>query len=657
MTFLGRINLMPKILLAPALIVLIMLGLAGYAIFGLLPAERGMERMVNATIPNVKQAFGLVLDADRLPALSARYLARQDAGALADLRDVAKRFDQDAEALKTGTRSAERRELTTRLQAAVTGYAQAFEQELVAPITAAQESVKTGSLPNADAATKISARLMQSALSTELPQATRLGLYEMEARLGDTRRLMRDFRIKARAETGQKAISALEKARTAAEQLLQSEHGLDESQRAEVRQFVSHMTPYITALQFQVSKVLAAEAAASGLMREREQALVEAMNAVRDGYLAANTQFGEQTYRAVIEVRNGVVLATVGAVLFGLGLAWAVARGIVAPVQRARDRMQDIADGEGDLTSRLMVDTRDEIGSLAEAFNGFVARVQDLVAQTASSVHILGDHAQGQSRAAHNSAEAAQQQQAQIEQVAAAMNQMTTSVVEVASSAEQVARSSQETDQEARQGLQRLEATVNGIDRMAGVIREASEVIEGLNRQSEDISRVVDVIREVSDQTNLLALNAAIEAARAGEAGRGFAVVADEVRSLAARTAKSTEEIQNLITRLQQQAQRAVEATLQSRDASSAVVSEVRVVQDSLGSIAQATVRISEMNLHVASAAEEQSQVAEEINRGIHQIQRHGHAGSDAAEQVRQGADAVRLTADEISALVQRFRF
>jgi methyl-accepting chemotaxis protein len=248
------------------------------------------------------------------------------------------------------------------------------------------------------------------------------------------------------------------------------------------------------------------------------------------------------------------------------------------------------------------------------------------------------------------------QQQNEIDQVATAMNEMTATVQEVARNAEQAAQAAQQADHSAQNGASVAGSARREITGLVDEVETSAGVIQELQSESENIGMVLDVIRGIAEQTNLLALNAAIEAARAGEQGRGFAVVADEVRTLASRTQKSTEEIHHMIERLQSGASNAVKVMTQARGKGQGGVGEMGRVTDTLGEIARAVASINDMNTQIASAAEEQSAVAEEINRNVSNISQGSAQSAQGTEQTAFASMELARLAADLQTLVARFK-
>lgn len=314
-----------------------------------------------------------------------------------------------------------------------------------------------------------------------------------------------------------------------------------------------------------------------------------------------------------------IYLLTIGfvAVGFGLLIAMVIARGIVKPIQHTVAAMEEIASGEGDLTQRIEVNGRDEIAQLANAFNRFTEKIKGLVVDISKASEEFSSESALMTNTSRESSESIGRQRTEIEQVATAMNEMTATVQEVARSAGDAANSAREADEEASQGKRVVTDSITAIEALANEVESAAEVIDQVKADSKEIGTVLDVIRGIAEQTNLLALNAAIEAARAGEQGRGFAVVADEVRTLASRTQESTQEIQTMIEKLQDGSRKAVGVMSNGCNQARKSVELTRDAGKSLDGIAAAVSVINDMNTQIASAADEQSVVANEINQNI----------------------------------------
>ncbi|AZE49825.1 Methyl-accepting chemotaxis sensor/transducer protein [Pseudomonas chlororaphis] len=357
---------------------------------------------------------------------------------------------------------------------------------------------------------------------------------------------------------------------------------------------------------------------------------------------------------------RGMVLSIIGIavvvllVIAAIGLL--VANTILRPLNLMKLNLDDIAAGEGDLTRRLAITSQDELGDLAGSFNRFVDKIHGLVRQITEMTGQLTGLVTQVSEQAQRSEQAMERQRHETDQVATAINQMSSAAQEVARSAQGAAVAAQQTDEEGQAAKRVVDGSIQQIHALVSDIRSSGTSLDSLQKDVASIVSVLDVIRSIAEQTNLLALNAAIEAARAGEAGRGFAVVADEVRALASRTQQSTQEIQGMIDRLQQGTRTAVEAMRRSSDAGDGTSHQANEAGASLDAMAQLIGTINSMNAQIASAAEEQTAVAEEINRSVHQI---AVAVDSVADETQLGAQTSRSLADlgqRLGKLVGQFR-
>jgi len=287
---------------------------------------------------------------------------------------------------------------------------------------------------------------------------------------------------------------------------------------------------------------------------------------------------------------------------------------------RINNALSDIAQGDGDLTQRLENTGKDEISQIARSFNLFMEKLQTTITGFIGGINDLTETSGQVVQGAKEAADKMKNLQSQTDQAATAITQMTASISDVANNAQETANTANNAENSSAEGTRVTAKASNSINNLASEMETASEVIQALRSDSDSIGSVLDVIKGIAEQTNLLALNAAIEAARAGEQGRGFAVVADEVRTLANRTQQSTQEIQSMIERLQLGAQKAVDVIARGKDKTTESVTETQNVTNSLSEISALASKISEMNLLIASTAEEQSNVSENINQNIASI-------------------------------------
>jgi len=336
-------------------------------------------------------------------------------------------------------------------------------------------------------------------------------------------------------------------------------------------------------------------------------------------------------------------------------ISFSIVRSIVVPINRAVLAMQDIAEGEGDLTQRLAVQGNDEISQLASAFNHFASMVQDMVKNVEKYTQRVRSEVARLIAVTEETSRGADYQLEETDQVVTATTELAATVQEVARSATHASDAANEADEAAGKGRLVVGHTIESIDGLANEVERAATVIDRVEKDSESIGSVLDVIKGIAEQTNLLALNAAIEAARAGEQGRGFAVVADEVRTLASRTQQSTAEIQSMIERLQISARDAVHVMQQSRGKADSTVEQAARAGTSLEEINKAVAEINKMNTQIASAAHQQSAVVEEINHKISNISGITDQTAAGAQQSASATNELNQLAEQLHDLVKKF--
>ncbi|MFV2056590.1 MAG: methyl-accepting chemotaxis protein, partial [Thiohalomonadales bacterium] len=347
------------------------------------------------------------------------------------------------------------------------------------------------------------------------------------------------------------------------------------------------------------------------------------------------------------------LLATLGVV--GIFISLFLSRLISRAITNLKTTVEQV-EKTGDLTIRADVSSRDEVGNLAVAFNHLVENQATIVQQVTRQADTLATAAEQLSAVTEQTRAGVQNQSSEIMQVATAMNEMSATVREVASNAEHASNSADVGNVEANKGGHVVDQTITEINELAHNVQGAADVIEKVKSDSQNINTVLDVIKTIAEQTNLLALNAAIEAARAGEQGRGFAVVADEVRTLAQRTQESTTEIEALVETLQNGASKAVTIIGQSREKAESTVKQAGQAGESLITINKTVADIQAMNTQIASAAEEQSATAEEINRSITSIQTISEQTAAGAEQTATSSIELRKLGEELRGLVGQFK-
>lgn len=342
------------------------------------------------------------------------------------------------------------------------------------------------------------------------------------------------------------------------------------------------------------------------------------------------------------------------ALLIGLLAAWFITRQITVPLAETLAVVRNIA--AGDLTDERRIDRKDEIGALQQGVMGMAATLRQLITGIRDSVTQMASAAEQLSAVTEQTSVGMNGQKIETDQVATAMHEMSATVQEVARNAEHASQAASDADREARAGDAVVSEAVTQIERLSDEMLRSTEAMAKLESESNRIGSVMDVIKAVADQTNLLALNAAIEAARAGEAGRGFAVVADEVRGLAQRTQKSTEEIEHLVAGLQQGTQQVASAMHSSHALTESSVELTRKAGLALNDITAKVSNIQAMNLQIAAAAEEQGAVAEEISRSVVNVRDISEQTATASDETAASSIELARLGGELQAMVSRFR-
>jgi len=406
-----------------------------------------------------------------------------------------------------------------------------------------------------------------------------------------------------------------------------------------VDSFNERLNEYANQLQQQKQVYLQLVAQVEQLLGRVDQALVLQRQVMQAGRQASS---------------GLIVLAAVLALLLGLGAAVIISLAIVRPLRRVIDLAESIAGG--DLSVRIEQDRRDEIGQLLAAMQRMAGNLREMVGRLQGGVAQISSSAQVLSATAEQTRQGVNGQKLETDQVATAMSQMTATVHEVARNAEAAAASTEQADQRVGNGNQVVRQTLQRIEQLASAMDATTASIQRLSQDTQRIDAVLEVIKSVAEQTNLLALNAAIEAARAGEQGRGFAVVADEVRALAKRTQQSTAEIEALIAALRDGSRRAVADMQESASLVSLTVSDANQTEGALAAIAEAVALIFEMNQQIAAAAEQQTAVAEEINRSVTSIRDIADQSATAMDETAASSIQLAELGRELQGMAGHFR-
>ncbi len=454
---------------------------------------------------------------------------------------------------------------------------------------------------------------------------------------------VRGYTYSGKTEAEQPALDAIDNALKNLESLPSK---LPEQHIANLQQASDSLKAYRAAVsQFRDSQVASAAAlkrmAAQGdILLDVSKKLTVSQTIVRDTDAA--------------HAKNLLLMATVLALAFGLLAAWAITRQIVVPLNQTLKVAERVA--AGDLTQNLVSERRDELGQLQRAMQNMTLGLRELIGGISDGVTQIASAAEELSAVTEQTSAGVNSQKVETDQVATAMNEMTATVQEVARNAEEASEAAVAADQQAREGDKVVGEAIAQIERLALEVGNSTAAMGDLKRESDKIGSVLDVIKSVAQQTNLLALNAAIEAARAGEAGRGFAVVADEVRSLAQRTQKSTEEIEELIVGLQTGTQQVATIMDNSRSLTDSSVELTRRAGSSLESITRTVSAIQSMNQQIAAAAEQQTAVAEEINRSVLNVRDVSEQTSAASEETAASSVELARLGTHLQMLVGRFK-
>jgi methyl-accepting chemotaxis protein len=499
------------------------------------------------------------------------------------------------------------------------------------------EAVESGSLPSiamadgiAISLVKLRAESMRMIANADDPGAVVTSKINVETLKNDAEKGFSDYLAHVRDSTERDSLVALQDAYKAFIPALYDEIALIEQNRLDEARMLSNT---MLSLQGDLMDMQVQ------LLRElNKQSAATAVDAASASYAQAPL----------------IAFSAVGLVLIlTLLLAWRLSVSIIRPVRHALQIASTIA--EGDLSPQVIPQGRDETAQLLTTLGRMRGNLHSTIEQIYAAANQLSHSVQEMSSIAEAGAHNLLLQNGEIEQAAVAVNQMSQAAMEVASNASNTVTETQASNQAAASGQSRLAATIGSIKELTGSVLDTSQQADGLAERTLSISKILDVIRAIANQTNLLALNAAIEAARAGEAGRGFAVVADEVRSLAQRTSSSTSEIEGLINSVQQSTRDTAQALRLTAGQANLTLEQAAATGEALTVIISATSTINDRNLLIASAAEQQAQVAGEVDRNLSSIRDLSTQSASGARQTTVASNALSVLATDLNTMVQRF--
>ncbi len=386
----------------------------------------------------------------------------------------------------------------------------------------------------------------------------------------------------------------------------------------------------------------------------KEEALDKSIQAAQQELKNFNQLSADEAMHGKDNASTILTLVIIISVVIGSSVSWIISGNLIRRLGVVTSSLETISSG--DLTQSVLVDGRDELGLCLQSIATMQSELHSLMSQISMSAEMLASSSQEVSATMMLTAQNIQTQQQETEQIAQAMTDMSTAVDEVTRSVHETVAATRTANAEASNGKDLVKSTVEGITKLAAQVEESARVIDELKEDSNNINTVLDVIKSVAEQTNLLALNAAIEAARAGEQGRGFAVVADEVRTLAARTQSSTEEINQIIEKLQSGTQKATSSMQISKEQSESVVENANLAGVSLDQIASSVAKIDEKSTSIATAAEEQSAVAQNMNSNVTHVSEVAMQNSASVEETTTAGQEIARIAEELKTRIDHFK-
>ncbi|TQV84120.1 methyl-accepting chemotaxis protein [Exilibacterium tricleocarpae] len=649
---LTNLPLAAKVWLAPALLMLLLLFFGGFTMFNNLSLEKEIRVFAEDLTADTNLASQTVADILRQRLTLKSYLKSSDPRAVAVFRQQATSARTRLSQAKEAITHPQRVKLVQTISTLHEEYSRLFEEKVVSNMNRRHELVE-GKL---DA----NGKPMERALSEIMETAHKGGDIETAFEAGVAQRHLLLARLYAYKFLMNNDVESRERATQELRELttdlsvLQS-NSLSPEMRSLTDQVAARLAVYqegfagvVTAIETRNAAVARMDAIGPEVAAESEK-----LHASVAESLDEQGRFIEGLME---DAGKASVTLTLVALLLGCGITWFIVQAILLALRRTNEMLAEIADGDGDLTARLDVKGNDELGELASNFNRFVAKLHDIISAVQTSTGQLVAASEGLNQVSAESRTTVDKQVAETDLVATAVEQMSATLNQVASNVQETAQSADQARAEAEQGRDIESQALAAIATLGEQIRESAAVIDTVGNASETVDTVVEVINSIAEQTNLLALNAAIEAARAGEQGRGFAVVADEVRTLASRTRESTEEIRKTVEQLRSSAQQAVGRMNASRDQAEAVVEQAQQVDQALEGIVTRVQQMDSMIRQIATATEEQTAVTGEINKNLVNVKDQAGDSARASEQLNDSAAQFARLAAELQSQVGRFR-